>query len=115
MNRKYLSIISAPLVAGVVIGGSMLWMNRAAARDTNTLEIASYRSGASAFGSAETQATLRQQAVRSVIKVHTDRGVIALAGSPDSWEQVEEAVFVADSIAEVQLVNNEVGWPVEFD
>lgn len=114
MNRKYLSMISAPLLAGVVIGGSMLWMNRAAARDTNTLEIASYRRGA-AFNSAETQATLRPPNVRSVIKVHTDRGVITLAGSPDSWELVEEAVFVADSIADVQLVNNEVGWPVELD
>jgi hypothetical protein len=115
MNRKYLSIISAPLVAGFIVGGSLFWLNRASARDSNTLEIASYRRGASVWNSAETQPAIRPPNVRSVIKVHTDHGVITLAGAPESWEQVEEALFVAESIADVQLVNNEVGWAVELD
>jgi osmotically-inducible protein OsmY len=50
-----------------------------------------------------------------VVKVHTDRGVISLSGAADSWEQVDEALFVAESIADVQLVNNEVAWTVESD
>jgi hypothetical protein len=49
---------------------------------------------------------------RSVIKVHTDHGVITLPGTADSWTDVEKAVFVADSIADVQMVNNEVPWRI---
>ncbi|HYL58306.1 MAG TPA: hypothetical protein VEU51_05505 [Candidatus Acidoferrales bacterium] len=116
MNRKYLSILSAPLIAGIVAAGSLVWLNRASARDSEAAtEVASYRRGARIWNSAETQSTIRPPNVRSVIKVHTDHGVITMSGSPDSWEQVEEAVFVADSIADVQLVNNEVGWTVEVD
>lgn len=48
----------------------------------------------------------------SVIKVHTDHGVITMPGKADSWDQVENAVFVADSIADVQVVNNEVPWRI---
>ena len=51
---------------------------------------------------------------RSVIKVHTDHGVITIPGKADSWDQVENAVFVADSIADVQVVNNEVPWRIRF-
>jgi len=49
---------------------------------------------------------------RSVIKVHTDHGVITLPGTADSWTEVEKAIFVADSIADVQMVNNEVPWRI---
>ena len=45
---------------------------------------------------------------RSVIKVHTDRGVIVLPGRADTWDSVERAEFVADSLADLQMVNNEV-------
>lgn len=49
---------------------------------------------------------------RSVIKVHTDHGVITLPGSADSWDAAENAIFVADSIADVQMVNNEIPWRI---
>jgi hypothetical protein len=49
---------------------------------------------------------------RSVIKVHTNHGVITLPGTADSWTEVERAIFVADSIADVQMVNNEVPWRI---
>lgn len=52
---------------------------------------------------------------RSVIKVHTDHGVITLPGSADSWEEVENASFVADSIADVQIANNEVPWRISYE
>jgi len=52
---------------------------------------------------------------RSVIKVHTDHGVVILPGTADTWDAVEEAMFVADSIAEVQMVNIEVPWQVAYD
>jgi hypothetical protein len=52
---------------------------------------------------------------RSVIKVHTDHGVITMPGKADSWEQVENAVFVADSIADMQIVNNEVPWRIRIE
>jgi hypothetical protein len=52
---------------------------------------------------------------RSVIKVHTDHGVITMPGRADSWDQVENAVFVADSIADVQMVNNEVPWRIRIE
>lgn len=45
---------------------------------------------------------------RSVIKVHTDKGVVTLPGRGDSWEALENAEFVADSLADIQMVNNEV-------
>jgi hypothetical protein len=49
---------------------------------------------------------------RSVIVVHTEHGVVVLQGAADSWKAVENALFVADSIADVQLVNNEVALPI---
>ncbi len=52
---------------------------------------------------------------RSVIKVHTDHGVITMPGEADSWDQVENAVFDADSIADVQFVNNEVPWRIRIE
>lgn len=52
---------------------------------------------------------------RNVIKVHTDHGVITLPGSADSWDAAENAVFVADSIADVQVVNNEVPWRINVE
>ena len=56
-----------------------------------------------------------QMIQRSVVKVHTDRGVITLPGRADSWEEAENAVFLADSIADVQMVNNEVPWRIDYE
>jgi len=49
---------------------------------------------------------------RSVIKVHTDHGVVTVPGAADSWADVEYAVFVADSIADFQLANSEILWRI---
>jgi BON domain len=51
----------------------------------------------------------------SVIKVHTDHGVITLPGNGDNWDDVEKAVFIADSIADVEMVNNEVPWRISTE
>lgn len=48
-----------------------------------------------------------QPITHSVIKVHTDRGVVTLPGTADSWDQVESAIFLADSIADLQMANNQ--------
>jgi hypothetical protein len=53
--------------------------------------------------------------VRSVIKVHTDHGVITLPGTADSWDAAEHAVFLADSIADVQIVNSEIPWRISIE
>jgi hypothetical protein len=51
---------------------------------------------------------------RSVVKVHTDHGVITMPGNADSWAAAERAVFVADSIADVQIANSEIPWRISF-
>lgn len=107
VKRKYFSMISAPLIVAFVSGGSLLWLNRAAAHNSNALEKASYRLDVPATGDWNGR--------RSVIKVHSDRGVIVLPGAADNWDQVEDALLVADSLADVQMVNNEVGWTVGSD
>jgi hypothetical protein len=50
--------------------------------------------------------------MRSVIKVHTDHGVVNIPGSANSWDAVDRAVFVADSIADLQIANSEVPWQI---
>ncbi len=52
---------------------------------------------------------------RSIIKVHTDHGVIAIPGDADSWEAAERAVFLADSIADLQIANSEVPWQIAME
>jgi hypothetical protein len=52
--------------------------------------------------------------MRSVVKVHTDHGVITMPGNADSWAAAERAVFVADSIADVQLANSEIPWKISL-
>jgi len=42
---------------------------------------------------------------KSVIKVHTEHGVITLPGTADNWEAAEHAVTLADSIANVRMVD----------
>jgi hypothetical protein len=53
--------------------------------------------------------------MRSVVKVHTDHGVITMPGNADSWAAAERAVFVADSIADVQIANSEIPWRISFE
>ena len=55
-----------------------------------------------------------QVPIHEVIKVHTERGVVTLPGKADSWDAVENAIFVADSIADVQMVNNEVPFQPSY-
>ena len=45
---------------------------------------------------------------RSIIKVHTGHGVITLPGNADSWTEVEDAVFVADAIADFRFANSAI-------
>ena len=52
---------------------------------------------------------------RSVIKVHTDHGVITIPGAADSWTEAEHAVFVANSIADFQFANNEIPWRISIE
>jgi len=52
---------------------------------------------------------------RSVIKVHTDHGVVTMPGNADSRDAAERAVFVADSIADMEIVNNEIPWRISVE
>jgi hypothetical protein len=56
-----------------------------------------------------------QPAVRSVVKVHTDHGVVTIPGKADSWEAAERAIFIADSIADLQMANSEVPWRIALE
>jgi hypothetical protein len=95
MKRKYILLASTALLASLVIGGSALCLSNPSS--TN----------------GKHWANQRQVISRSVIKVHTDRGVITLPGRADSWAEVDDAEFVADSLAQMQMVNNQVSmWPM---
>jgi hypothetical protein len=53
--------------------------------------------------------------MRSVVKVHTDHGVVTMPGNAETWDAAERAVFVADSIADLQIANSEVPWNVALE
>jgi hypothetical protein len=53
--------------------------------------------------------------VRSVVKVHTDHGVVTIPGKADTWDEAERALFVADSIADLQIANSEVPWKIALE
>jgi hypothetical protein len=95
MNRKIKIALSAVLVAGVSVAGPAFGLNHYLTSEPRTAMADSH--------------PIRN----SVVKVHTDHGVITLPGTADSWETAEHAVFVADSIADVQMVNNEVPWRID--
>jgi hypothetical protein len=61
-----------------------------------------------------TNADNSRPVMRSIVKVHTDHGVITMPGNADSWAAAERAVFVADSIADVQIANSEIPWKISF-
>jgi hypothetical protein len=90
MKRKQITIGGTALVAGLIMLGSTFGL------------------GHSSSTKGEHGEKQNQIVRSSVIKVHTDRGVIVLPGRADSWDSVERAEFVADSLADVQMVNNEV-------
>jgi hypothetical protein len=95
MKRKYIALASTALFAGLVLVGSAFCLNNSSSMN------------------GKHWANQNQVVKQSVIKVHTDRGVITLPGRADSWDKVEDAEFVADSLAEVQIVNNQVSmWPI---
>lgn len=88
MKRTYKAAVVTSIFAGLVLVGSALSLNHSQTKGEQ-------------FG--------KDQIVRrSVIKVHTDKGVVTLPGRGDSWEALENAEFVADSLADIQMVNNEV-------
>jgi hypothetical protein len=62
----------------------------------------------------QTCANNSRPVMRSVVKVHTDHGVITMPGNVDSWASAERAIFVADSIADVQIANSEIPWRISF-
>ena len=94
MKRKYIVLASTALLAALVTVGSAFCLSNSSS--TNSKHLANQR-----------------VVSRSVIKVHTDRGVITLPGRADSWAEAEDAEFVADGLAEVQMVNNQVSmWPM---
>jgi hypothetical protein len=62
----------------------------------------------------QTYANNSRPVMRSVVKVHTDHGVITMPGNVDSWASAERAVFVADSIADVQIANSEIPWRISL-
>jgi hypothetical protein len=88
MKRTYAAAVVTSIFAGLVLVGSALSLNNSSGSKGEQLG--------------------KNQVVRSVIKVHTDKGVITLPGRGDSWEALENAEFVADSLADVQIVKNEV-------
>jgi hypothetical protein len=61
-----------------------------------------------------TNADNTRPVMRSIVKVHTDHGVITMPGNADSWAAAERAVFVADSIADVQIANSEIPWKISL-
>ncbi len=89
MKRTYVAAVVTSIFAGLVLVGSALSLNNSAAPKAEQL--------------GKTPVVRR-----SVIKVHTDKGVVTLPGRGDSWEALENAEFVADSLADIQMVNNEV-------
>jgi hypothetical protein len=110
MKRKYLSILSGPLIAGVVIGGSIFWLSRTSANNSASVEFVGRQRGVSASTTEKDPAVNNRVKRLSIIRVHTDCGVVTLPGAADTWDQVEDAIFVADGIADMQLANNQVGW-----
>ena len=90
--RKYMTLSGAALVVSMIMLGFTFGLGNS--------------SSISTMGDhGEKQ---NQLVKRSVIRVHTDRGVIVLPGRADSWDSAERAEFVADSLADLQMVNNEV-------
>jgi hypothetical protein len=98
MKRKAQLILSTIVVAAVASVGSAFSMNRSVGMQPPALA-----------------AAVSHPVRGSVIKVHTEHGVITVPGNGDSWEAAEHAMFVADSIADVQIVNSEVPWRISVE
>jgi len=94
MKREIKLALSTALVAGIAVVGPAFCLTH--------------------YATSQSPAAMEGSRIerRSVIKVHTDHGVITLPGTADSWDAAENAIFVADGIADVQVVNNEVPWRI---
>jgi len=90
MKRTYVAAVVTSIFAGLVLIGFALSPNSSPSRPKGE------------------QFAPNQVVRRSVIKVHTNKGVVTLPGRGDSWEALENAEFVANSLADIQMVNNEV-------
>lgn len=97
MKREIKLALSTAVIASLAIVGAVFYPNLSA---TN-------QSPAAAGSSRLVR--------RSVIKVHTDHGVITIPGTADSWTEAEHAVFIADSIADFQFANNEIPWRISTE
>ena len=89
MKRKYTTLASTVLFAVLVLVGTAFCL------------------GNSTSMNGKHPAKQTQVVKHSVIKVHTNRGVITIPGRADSWDEVENAEFVAERLARVQTVNNQ--------
>jgi hypothetical protein len=98
MKREIQLALSTVVVVTVAIAGSAFGLNHYTARQ-----------------SRRESAAESIPFTRSVIKVHTDHGVITIPGRADSWDAAEHAVFIADSIADMQLVNTEIPWRLSVE
>jgi hypothetical protein len=95
MKREIKIALSAAVVASVAAVGPAFCLNY---------------TGATQYPDVATTLRVSRQ---SVIKVHTDHGVIALPGDPSpTWDEIEYAVFVADSIADFEFANSEIPWRI---
>ncbi len=95
MNRKMnLALASAVVGAVAIVGPAYCWNHYATSEPRTAM-------------------TAGHPIRNSVVKVHTDHGVITLPGNADSWAAAEHAVFVADSIADLQMANSEVPWRID--
>ncbi|MGA2456465.1 MAG: BON domain-containing protein [Terriglobales bacterium] len=94
MKRNMKMTLSTVVFAGLVIAGSAIGMNHSATSQSPVAALGSH------------------MVSRSVIKVHTDHGVITISGTANSWSEAEDAVFVANSIADFQFANSEILWRI---
>jgi hypothetical protein len=95
MKREMKLALATALVASLALVGSAFCLNYSAATQSPAA------------------AAIPRVTRQSVIKVHTDHGVVTLPGDDSpSWDEIEHAVFVADSIADFQYANSEIAWRI---
>src|SRR5277367_1318179 len=95
MKREIKLALSTALVASIAIAGPAFCLNYSAAKQSPSVR------------------SIPRVTRQSVIKVHTDHGVITLPGDPSpTWDEIEHAVFVADSIADFEFANGEIPWRI---
>lgn len=96
MNLGIKLVVLTALLAGIAVIGPRFCVSRAPLQTSVAMSDAH---------------VIRQ----SIIKVHTEHGVITLPGTADSWDDVENALFLADSIADLQVANGAVPSRISHD